>query len=353
MAVDIFSTRAMLEVVEHLPRPKSFLLDTFFRNEETFESEEVDIDLKVGARRKAAYVSREGQGQSVDQVGFFVDKYKPPYISLTTPFTVRDLQKRDAGEHIYGGKSIQQRAVERIAKQMQDFNEMIVRAEEEQAKQALFDAQIVVNDINGNPTGDTVSFERHSELAIGTSGLVGGVWSNATNAKPWDDFDLAQRRISQHGRVRADHAVLGSDAWRHLRDSDQFQRQLDTRRIEGNEMITRFEASGAVYRGKLDNGIMLFTYDEWAIDETATGRPEAAIVPSKKVLVGSSEAKGSRLYGLIEYVGEDDKPEFFAVPRFSDSWVQKNPDKRMVRMQSAPLMVTHQPNGYAVLTVAA
>ena len=40
--MDIFSTHVLNRVVEHLDRPASFLLDTFFASIQTEDSEEID-----------------------------------------------------------------------------------------------------------------------------------------------------------------------------------------------------------------------------------------------------------------------------------------------------------------------
>jgi hypothetical protein len=45
MSIDIFNTHVLSKVVEKLERPSSFLLDVFFGQEQTEDSEEIHFDI--------------------------------------------------------------------------------------------------------------------------------------------------------------------------------------------------------------------------------------------------------------------------------------------------------------------
>ena len=55
--VDIFDTVELVQVVPNLLLSQNFLLDTFFPNIVTAESEFVAIDVDVGKRRMSPFVS--------------------------------------------------------------------------------------------------------------------------------------------------------------------------------------------------------------------------------------------------------------------------------------------------------
>jgi len=55
--MDIFSTHVLSKVVENLPTPSSFLLDTFFPNVQTSEKEEIYFDVTDSKPRITPFVS--------------------------------------------------------------------------------------------------------------------------------------------------------------------------------------------------------------------------------------------------------------------------------------------------------
>ena len=64
--MDIFSTHVLSKVVENLPTPSSFLLDTFFPNVQTSEKEEIYFDVTDSKPRITPFVSPLLPGKVVD-----------------------------------------------------------------------------------------------------------------------------------------------------------------------------------------------------------------------------------------------------------------------------------------------
>jgi hypothetical protein len=62
-----FSTTDLIQVVPTLKRPQKFLLDKFFPNIQSSETEFVAIDIDVGLRRMAPFISPLVQGKLVEQ----------------------------------------------------------------------------------------------------------------------------------------------------------------------------------------------------------------------------------------------------------------------------------------------
>ncbi len=78
--VDIFSTFVLNRTVEHLERPASFLLDTFFGSIQTEESEEIHFDIDQSKPRLAPFVSPLVAGRVVANEGFTTQSFKPAYV---------------------------------------------------------------------------------------------------------------------------------------------------------------------------------------------------------------------------------------------------------------------------------
>lgn len=352
MAISLFDTRTLLAITEELKKPKTFLRDTFFGNEIVFDTEHVDIDLVTDVRRVAIYNKRDAQGQYVEKKGYDTNSYIPPYLSPFKTLRPKDMKERNPGFHIYGGQGSRQKIIEKITREMMELDEMITRAEEIQAKQAVFDGIIDLKDIDGNPVETQINFNRNAQLNMTEAQLKAGYWTNTT-AKPLTDLDEARDRIGKFTGFAADIVIMHHRAFRDFKATTQVKDELDNRRFESeNQLVRRLTDKGAVFRGEVE-GFMIFTYSEFFVDEGTSGLDEIDLVPYNKVLVTSSKARASMLYGAIEYTGEENAPDFFAVKRFPQMWTEKNPNRHLLQMHSAPLAVTHHPDAYAVLTVAA
>ena len=51
MSISLFETRTMLQALEEMKAPRTFLIQSFFPNVETFATESVDIDIVKGKRK--------------------------------------------------------------------------------------------------------------------------------------------------------------------------------------------------------------------------------------------------------------------------------------------------------------
>ena len=56
--MNIFDTNALVQVVPNLKTSQNWLLDRFFPNIVTYETEEVSIDVDIGKRRPAPFLYR-------------------------------------------------------------------------------------------------------------------------------------------------------------------------------------------------------------------------------------------------------------------------------------------------------
>ena len=98
--ISIYNPRTMGRLVERLPQERTFLRDTFFRNEEIFTTEKVDVDYVKGNRKVAPIVSRLVGGKIVPNTGYETKSYKPPLVAPEVITTVDDILKRLPGESL-------------------------------------------------------------------------------------------------------------------------------------------------------------------------------------------------------------------------------------------------------------
>jgi|AntDeeMetagen192_2_1112575.scaffolds.fasta_scaffold00835_7 hypothetical protein len=338
MDISMFETRTMLQALEQLHPPKTFLLDTFFPTVETSDSEYVDIDIYKGKRRLAPFVNPARQGKVVEALGYTTRSYKPPYIKMKMPTTAAEIMSRTMGNHIYqDGQSPSERAATRAMRDMQELREMIVRREEWMAAQALDGGQIAVE---GEGVSDVLDFQMEDANKIVLSGT--SQWDGA-DADIGADIRNARRVVGKQSGIVPTDFVLGEQAYDALIKNPALLEQLDNRRVNTGQIdLAAYSAMGASYVGNLF-GADLWTYDEWYTGDDGEEKP---MVPVNKVFAGSRQARTARHYGAIK-----DLSAIASVPYYPKSWEEEDPSVRWMMLQSAPLVVPHQIDAFATITV--
>lgn len=349
MAINIFDTRSMLAALDVAKPAQTFLRDRYFGNVQTFDTAKVDIDIRIGKRRMAPFVHPKIGGKTVDTNGYRTESYEPPEVSPDTVTTAEDMLKRGMGETIYGASDPNMRAARKLGEDLQELDDMIRRREEWMCSQILFTGKV---DVVGDGYDDTIQFwpgtAEDPYIALG----AGDRWNEAT-ADIFGDLRTGRRTVMQGSGVTPVDCLMGQDAASAMLDNDKVLKKLDLRRIDMGIIDPQNLPNGVTYLGYLkDPGIDLWTYDEWYLDDDGDEQP---MVPADSVLLGSPNVRTSMLYGAVTLMkGENEPPEFYAMPRVPDSWTQrKNPAGRIVQIKSKPLPCIHQIDGFRVLKVLA
>jgi hypothetical protein len=345
--VSLFETRTLLDVVSQLKRPKSFLLDTFFKTTKTFDTENVDIDIFKGKRRMAPFVAPVQAGKTVERLGYTTNSYKPPYVKPKMVTTAADILFRPAGTTIYPGSiSLADRAAQQVGTDLATLDDMIVRREEWMAAQALNTGTISVV---GDGVNDTIDFQMAATHKITLAGV--NLWTATATSNPLEDLATWARLAAQDSGVVPNTVVMGSSAaaalfaW--LRANDKSGGTISTIKVTLGQINPMALANGANFLGTLNYNSLnvdLYTYDEWYVADA--DQIEYPHVPVNKVFLGSTNAQNSRLYGAIK-----DLKALAAMPRFPKSWEEEDPSARFLMLQSAPLIALNQPDAFVSATV--
>lgn len=347
MAIDIFETRTMLEAVEQMKRPSTFLRDTFFPQAAAVDTETVDIDIVKGKRRMAPFVSPLAEGKVVENLGFATSTIKPGYIKPKMPTTAGNLLNRMPGETIYsGGSTIEQRAQRKLGEDLSELMNMIDRREEWMAAKAL-DAGAVSMVIKGESADKTVVVDFLMESTHKITLTLTDLWNDPES----DVLALLAswaRIIRQDSGLSPDTLILGSDAAAAFinRLTSGEQSVLDMRAVDMGEIRPQELPNGVSYLGRIRYPglyVNVYTYDDWYLDET-TGL-ETPFVPLKKAWLGCSKARNKTQYAVIQDMEAIEGGQA-AVPRFPKSWITKDPAVRWLMVQSASLPSLLQPDAF-------
>jgi hypothetical protein len=341
--MDIFSTQILTKVVENLPTPSSFLLDTFFPNVQTSDKEEIFFDVTDSKPRITPFVSPLLPGKVVDSGGYSTKSFKPAYAKDKRRFDANIPYKRVAGETIGGILSPAQRFERALATTLQDQLDNLTRREEVMAAEILKSGQVSVSG-DGYPS-TTVSFGRDSSL---TKALTGSNTWASTGIKPLDNLEDWAADIQSKSGTVAKTVVMDPDAWKIFRANASVEKYLDYRRGTNNTLtadpIVRGKDTKARYVGSIGD-FDIYIYNDSYINDSGV---VTNLLPSKTVILGSSDGlDGTRCYGAIH----DEKANWTANRYFTKSWVEEDPSVRWLLLQSAPLVVPYRPNACLCATI--
>lgn len=343
MAIDIFDTRTMLDVVRNMKRPTSFFRDKFFPGYKTFVTEKVDVDIVSARRRVATFVHKRKPGVVVNRDGYQTKTYEAPFISHKMPTTAEDILKRSPGENIYSGRDPMARASERLAEDLATLEDMIIRRENLMAQEALWSG---TQTIKGDGVDEVIDFGMSADHKATLTGT--DLWSATTSADPMGDLKEWRLKCIQDSGFAPDVCIMSEEVADYFIKNAEVQKLLDNRRIEMGLINPKELPNGVTYIGTISRlGLDIYTYNDWYLDpDTGVEKP---FVPLKKVGLFSTQARYDRLYGA--YI--DMELGTMDVPRVPRSWTVNDPSARWVQLISRPLFVPQQIDSIFVAQVLA
>lgn len=347
--INIYEPRYLAEVVRNNPPVHTFFRDTFFTNVRTFVTERVDIDIKKGDRRMAAFVHPRVGGQILKDNGFKTESYKPPLINPYDITTADQLMARLPGETLYSGKTPAQRAAEKLVDEYKTLNDAATRREEWMAVQAIVTGAIPVV---GEGVNETISFG-----FTNTKTLTGNNRWGQSAAKILDNLEDWAAEVRVKGFANVDMCIMGKTALRlFLADAD-VQKMLDNRRVEMGLISPRDLPNGVSYVGHLNKpDVEIYEYNEVYLDDwTDPDNPATnPLVPDNKVILISSKANFMRAYGACTYI-DDTTGQWVTAEsdRVLRSYIEHRPDRRMLELQAHPLTIPDKVDSWLVATVCA
>lgn len=336
--VSIYEPRTMGRIVEKLPPVRTFFRDTFFRREETFNTESVDVDFVKGTRKVAPFVHRIIGGKTVPNTGYETKTYKPPLVAPDKITTVDDLLKRRPGESLVSGRSPAERAVLKMSDDFRELRDMISRREELMCVQSIFTGQIP---IIGEGLNEVIDFGFTNTEVISAATKK---WSNA-GSDPIGDLKRWHKQVQKTGFTNCNACVMADDVATAFVGHEKVQKVLDVRNYNLAVIQPRQLPNGVTYVGTIHElGMDIYTYNEWYLDDwTDPETPEEKpLVPNGMLAMLSTNANYSMYYGAITLIDEGTK-EFKTVEGkyVPDTWVKRKPARRFLQLQSAPLSVPH------------
>lgn len=346
--VSIYDPRTMGRVVTKLPPVHTFFRSTFFRNEETFVTKNVDVDFVKGSRKVAPFVHRVIGGKTVPNTGYETKTYTPPLVAPDKITTVDDLLNRQPGESITSGRTPAERAVLKMSSDFAELRDMIARREELMCTQSIFTGTIP---IIGEGLNEIIDFGFTNKETITTATKK---WSNAAS-DPIGDLKRWHKTVQQKGFVNCNMCVMADDVATAFVNHEKVQKLLDAKNYNLAVIQPRQLPNGVTYIGTIHElGMDIYTYNEWYLDDWTdpANAAEKPMVPDGTLALLSSNANYSMYYGAITLIDEATKNFRTVEGKYvPDTWVKRKPARRFLQLQSAPLSVPHDVDSWFVATV--
>lgn len=341
MAIDIYSTAYLNRLIAELAPVPSVFLNLFFPEVLVHDTEEVYFDKVKDKPRLTPFVHPLHQGKIVDSIGYETRSVKPAYVKDLRVHNPLKALKRRAGEPLLGNLSPAERQRLNLIADMADQDRMLARRMEVMAIEAIRDGKAT---IIGEGFNAVVDFGRDSSLNVT---LVADAKWDATTSP-----DIIQQLEDWSGMIAdfdgmVEVVVMDRKAWALFRKNEQVRKLLDIRR--GDASTLRLDPKlamqvGAQYKGSLGE-FEIWVYSGTYIDP-ADGQTKPYI-PDNTVILAGSRVEGVRHYGAIM-----DVDVLQARERYVTSWTERNPSRRMLSLESAPLLVPYRPNASMKVKVA-
>jgi Phage major capsid protein E len=330
--MDLYSTDVLVGILEELTVPDSALLDRYFGELQTEESEEIHFDVVDGARKLAPFVSPVVEGKVVQERGFTTKSFKPAYLKPKTPIDPLRPVKRIAGEQFGGSMSAVDRDMAILTQEMENHIQLIRNRLEWMASQVLLTGAVTISGDDYQTTN--VSYGRNAGHTVTLTGA--DLWS-ASTGDPADDLQVWAELFVKNGGGEPTDVIMETNAWRNFRAHAKVTAKLDYRRGHGSEIdIGAARRRGLQFKGTFD-GFNIFTYQDWYVTDAGVVTPFLA---SGKVIMVGPALEGVQAFGGIL----DPAASYAAVPWFMKSWIPEDPPRRILLTQSAPLVVPYRPN---------
>ncbi|MGU0755844.1 major capsid protein [Pseudomonas aeruginosa] len=337
---DIFDCRTMLDAVEQMVRPRTFLRDLFFNgaNPVTFGSTTVDIDIVKGTRKMAPFVHPRLPGSLSLRSGYRSTTYKPPYIQPKRETTAELILKRSPGENPFATKSALQRAGEQLGKDLADLDDEITRREEWMCAQALTTGSI---NVKGEGVDDVIDFQMEDTHKVT---LATGKWGTS-GADPIGNLRAWKRLLAKDSGRTANVSVFSGEALDAFQNDESVMKKLNTRRVDLGMIKPEELPDGVTYLGYLnDPGVDIYGYDEWYVPDDGD-KKEQPMISAGGIILGSTNTRNAMLYGAIQDLDAIESG-LIEASRFPKSWTTKEPSVRWVKLQAAALSGLLEPDAF-------
>lgn len=348
-----YDTIQLMAIVSNLKTAQNFLLDRFFPRQWMSDTEFVALDIDIGKRRMAPFVSPLVEGKLVEQRRYQTNSYKPPYVKDKRAPDLRKPVRRMIGETIGGTMTGAEREAANLNFEMTDQIDMLNRRLEWMAAQVLTSGAMTISG-DGFPTV-LMDFGRDPSLNVALTGTAQWTIANITagTASPLTNIEAWQRQILKISGATVTDLIFTTSAWLAFLADPLIKGStvypllgLPANQLNIGPQIVR----GAQPKGRIGN-YDCFVYNDWYVSDGTDGvtvaDKEYPMIPDGTVILAGPDMDGTRAFGVIY----DPAFNYAGLPYAPKTWVAEDPPQRFLMLQSSPLVLPGRVNAAVAATV--
>lgn len=350
MAIDIFSTHALLAAIETMLPATTFLRDRYFPTGagDIFATNDVLIEYREGTKKIAPHVTRNSDGMIIERTGFKARKYEPPMIAPKRTITVDDLYYKGFGEALYSELTPQQREASLITRDLQELDESITRTEEAMCAEVMTtNALEVTVHADENDAGEKQTIHFYDGSSNSATYTPTTSWG-AAGAKILEDLYAMYNQMAQKGLPATD-IIIGANVASALINNSVIRDLLDNRRYELGGIKPEDMPQGAFLLGTLNAYGPQFNVISYPMTYAKLDGTSAKYIGDNDLIMTAPGA-GRMLYGRVDQV----EPSDGMIHSYAKKRVPLFETVRQTRelaLRSCPLPVVNAQNCFLKSTV--
>lgn len=341
-ASELLEWETLTEAINEMKAPNNFLMRNFFGRSKPVSTRNINLSILRRGRQIAPFVARDGAATLASGRSEEHFSVEPPHIRRKKSMSPTELlSKRRAGTAIFVNEQDQEAAIaDFLASEFETLMDDILNSEE----------WLAANILRGSlsyTSQDEVAFDINlNRSAAHDITLLGGdLWDSGTG-KIRADFLTAMQLINDAVSQNVTDVILGDAAAEAFLEDATVRSILDVRRMQtGTVDLTNVidPESGAMFLGEYVHGIRVWRY---ARTVEVNGVSESLIrTDHAEFIANTAMSQFITYYGAIEdmdAIGE--AGEVLVSPRFSKSWIEKDPSRRMLLAESNPMPFLRRPD---------
>lgn len=235
MAIDFKDTFSLMQAVERMKTPASFLLDTFFPQVPAVAtSKKIAVETRKRGRTLAPFVSRGASGVNVKRAGSKIALYEAPMMGPRTVIDPEQLDQRAFAENIVSTMTPAQRAAQMQAEDLSYLQGTIINRKNKMAADLLTTGKCKIEgyaDDGETVQVDEIDFEFEQDITPTTT------WDQA-GADIYGDLKMASEKIQENAGIVPTVLVVGKNVEKYILDNASINKMLAIPNRENMSMFS-------------------------------------------------------------------------------------------------------------------
>lgn len=275
---NIFGTQdtvTLLQAVELIKDPATYLVDTFFPNKlPTAWTTYIALEYKKGKRLLAPYIVKGSKGVNVNRDTAQAKFYTAPLMGPRRVLSIEDIESRMFGETpIFSTVKPEERAALTQAQDLVDMKKMVANRKNKMAADILQTGETLIKgyaDDGRTFTQDKISFDWTGNLTVATS------WDNPA-ADIYSDLQAAVEKIAEDTGEFPTLMLCGRNVERYLLKNMEILNWLmipNRQNLAMANFAPRYDSINSRYIGNISSlGLEVRSYIETYTDDDGTVKP--------------------------------------------------------------------------------